>query len=47
MTAVDLEATLDAPATPAVRVRGLVKRYGRLIAVDHLDLDVPVGAVVG
>ena len=31
----------------AVRVRGLVKRYGRLVAVDHLDLDVPVGSVVG
>ena len=47
MTAVDVEPTIDPPATPAVRVRGLVKRYGRLTAVDHLDLDVPVGSVVG
>ncbi|HUH07732.1 MAG TPA: ABC transporter ATP-binding protein [Egibacteraceae bacterium] len=31
----------------AVQVRGLVKRYGRLHAVDHLDLDVPDGAVFG
>jgi ABC-2 type transport system ATP-binding protein len=32
---------------PAVVVRGLVKRYGRLHAVDGLDLDVPTGAVFG
>ena len=31
----------------AVVVRGLVKRYQRLAAVDHLDLDVPVGSVFG
>ncbi|HEX9765665.1 MAG TPA: ABC transporter ATP-binding protein, partial [Nitriliruptorales bacterium] len=31
----------------AVKVRGLVKRYGRLYAVDHLDLDVPSGGVFG
>ena len=24
-----------------------MKRYGRLVAVDHLDLDVPAGSVVG
>jgi ABC-2 type transport system ATP-binding protein len=35
------------PPELAVRVRGLVKRYGRVVAVDHLDLDVPVGSVVG
>ncbi|MGI8874424.1 MAG: ABC transporter ATP-binding protein [Egibacteraceae bacterium] len=34
-------------AAPAVRVRGLVKRYGRVRAVDGLDLDVPAGAVFG
>ncbi len=34
-------------AETAVRVRGLVKRYGRFVAVDHLDLDVPAGAVFG
>jgi ABC-2 type transport system ATP-binding protein len=31
----------------AVRVRGLVQRYGRFVAVDHLDLEVPKGAVFG
>lgn len=31
----------------ALRVRGLVKRYGRVTAVDALDLDVPVGSVCG
>ena len=47
MTAVDMAPTADPIAVPAVRVRGLVKRYGRLVAVDHMDLDVPVGSVVG
>jgi ABC-2 type transport system ATP-binding protein len=38
----------DAPAPePAVRIRGLVKRYGRLAAVDRLDLDVPAGSIFG
>jgi lipooligosaccharide transport system ATP-binding protein len=31
----------------AIRLRGVVKRYGRITAVDHLDLDVPVGTCVG
>lgn len=31
--------------TPAVRVRGLVKRYGSRAVVDHLDLDVRRGEV--
>ncbi len=30
-----------------VRARGLVKRYGELLAVDHIDLDVRVGDVYG
>ncbi|MET9346497.1 ABC transporter ATP-binding protein [Streptomyces termitum] len=32
-------------AGPAVRVRGLVKRYGQKTAVDGLDLDVRTGTV--
>ncbi len=35
---------------PALRVRGLVKRFGGLVATDHLDLDVNAGeihAVIG
>ena len=47
MTAVAVEPQDTQAAVVAVRVRGLVKRYGRLVAVDHLDLDVPSGSVVG
>jgi lipooligosaccharide transport system ATP-binding protein len=31
----------------AIRMRGVVKRYGPITAVDGLDLDVPVGTCVG
>jgi lipooligosaccharide transport system ATP-binding protein len=31
----------------ALRLRGAVKRFGPITAVDHLDLDVPVGTCVG
>jgi lipooligosaccharide transport system ATP-binding protein len=31
----------------AIRLRGAVKRYGEITAVDHLDLDVPTGTCVG
>jgi len=31
----------------AIRLRGVVKRYGAVTAVDGLDLDVPVGTCVG
>ena len=31
----------------AIRLRGVVKRYGEITAVDHLDLDVPAGTCVG
>jgi lipooligosaccharide transport system ATP-binding protein len=31
----------------AIQLRGVVKRYGSLTAVDHLDLDVPEGTCVG
>jgi len=33
--------------TPAIRVRGLRKVFGRTVAVDGVDLDVPAGAVLG
>jgi lipooligosaccharide transport system ATP-binding protein len=32
---------------PALRLRGVVKRFGNLTAVDHLDLEVPDGTCVG
>ena len=31
----------------AIRLRGVVKRYGAITAVDGLDLEVPAGACVG
>src|SRR3954466_10062548 len=31
----------------AIRVRGFVKRFGAITAVDGLDLEVPIGACVG
>jgi ABC-2 type transport system ATP-binding protein len=36
-----------AAAVPAVRCRGLVKRYGDVTAVDGLDLDIARGTCVG
>src|SRR5213076_2672623 len=33
--------------TSAIRLRGFVKRFGSLTAVDGLDLDVPSGRCVG
>jgi ABC-2 type transport system ATP-binding protein len=33
--------------TPALRVSGLVKRYGRRKALDGLDLEVPAGSLFG
>src|SRR3954468_11290220 len=39
----------NGPAEPelAIRLRGAVKRYGKITAVDGLDLDVPPGTCVG
>jgi ABC-2 type transport system ATP-binding protein len=34
-------------STNVVTVRGLCKRYGDRVVVDHLDLDVPAGGIVG
>ena len=31
----------------AIQARGLTKRYGSLLAVDHVDLDIPSGSVFG
>jgi len=40
-----LEERLD--GAPAIRVEGLSKRYGRVDALVHLDLEVPPGEVLG
>jgi len=31
----------------AIRTRGLTKRFGKVVALDHLDLDIPTGVVFG
>ena len=33
--------------TAIVSARGLTKRYGRTLAVDHIDLEIPPGRIVG
>ena len=33
--------------SPPIEVRGLVKRYGEIVAVDHVDLTVEPGDVFG
>src|SRR5882724_11677433 len=35
------------PPELAIRLRGAVKRYGSITAVDGLDLEVPTGTCVG
>ncbi len=35
------------PQVPVVRITNLVKRYGDLVAVDHLSLDIAQGEVFG
>ena len=34
-------------AEPAIKTTGLTRRFGKLVAVDRLDLEVPAGGVVG
>ena len=33
--------------TPIISARGLTKQFGRTMAVDHIDLDIPPGRIVG
>src|SRR3989440_5386401 len=40
-------AVLSDMNAAAIRLRGVVKRYGAITAVDGLDLDVPYGTCVG
>jgi ABC-2 type transport system ATP-binding protein len=39
--------TIAVGAEPAIRVRGLVKRYGDLVAVDGIDFEVASGEIFG
>ena len=47
MTAPTLETDRPPVAPPAVRLRSVTKRYGDIVAVDDLDLEIPVGSVFG
>lgn len=38
---------MSTPDGDAIRMTGVVKRYGEIAAVDHLDLDVPEGICLG
>jgi fructose transport system ATP-binding protein len=41
-------ASAPAPAVrPVVEARGLVKRFGRVVALDHADLDLMPGEILG
>jgi ABC-2 type transport system ATP-binding protein len=33
--------------TSIISARGLTKKYGRTVAVDHIDLEIPPGRIVG
>jgi ABC-2 type transport system ATP-binding protein len=46
VTAATPAATTSA-STPAIQIRGLTKRFGSVVAVDNLDLDIPSGVVFG
>jgi lipooligosaccharide transport system ATP-binding protein len=39
--------SIDTNPTSAIQLRGFVKRFGEITAVDGLDLDVPFGSCVG
>jgi ABC-2 type transport system ATP-binding protein len=43
----DVVPVPDDEPGPAARVRGLRKTFGRVVAVDGVDLDLPAGAIVG
>ena len=36
-----------ARASPVVHVEDLTQRYGKVVALDHVTLDLPAGCMVG
>jgi ABC-2 type transport system ATP-binding protein len=46
-SAVTAAAPAPAATGPAIEARGLTKRFGAILALDRLDLDVPRGSVFG
>ncbi|MGH2447496.1 MAG: ATP-binding cassette domain-containing protein, partial [Chloroflexota bacterium] len=45
--AVPAQAAPDQAEGPAIQTQGLTKRYGSILAVDHLDLLVERGEIFG
>ena len=39
--------TVKSASTPIVQARGLVKRYGRVVALDNADFDLLPGEILG
>jgi len=37
----------DTPSGDGVRIKDLTKHYGSVVGLDHLDLELPVGGIVG
>ena len=42
-----MELTAAAPAPVAISMHGLTKRFGEIVAVDNLDLDLDAGRIYG
>ena len=42
-----MHTTMSVAADPVIRVRGLIKRYGDVRAVDGIDFEVAQGEVFG
>ena len=42
-----MESTAAAPASVAISTHGLTKRFGEIVAVDNLDLDLDAGRIYG
>ncbi len=47
VTSPDPVSSPEGQCPPAISLRGVVKRYGPITAVDGLDLDVPAGSCLG
>ncbi len=42
-----MQSTPPGPNEPAISVKSLTKRFNDLVAVDHIDLDIPAGEFFG
>ncbi len=41
------DAPAELPGSPAISTVGLTRRFGSLVAVDHLDLSIPTATIFG